>query len=179
MDTLTLRTHAFRLRKIPLPYAKYRLTPRKSGRRVMLSLRRIMGPLFFLIHCRWCCVQRYKQQFVALLEMYELDCWFIKPVQPTTLLMRPWTCSANFLVTVSSLKSSGHHTPVTLPRRILFLWVHLKERAYKCNPRTLNDLMKAISQGIKNITPTMLRRFSGSVWNRVQLCLQENGGHFQ
>jgi len=65
---------------------------------------------------------------------------------------------------------------------IFFFWgggVHLKERAYKGNPRTLNDLKKAISQAIKDITLTMLRHVTGSVLNRVQLCLQENGGHFQ
>jgi len=55
----------------------------------------------------------------------------------------------------------------------------LKERAYKGKPRKLNDLKKAISQAIKDITPTILRLLSGSVRNRVQLCLQENGGHFQ
>jgi hypothetical protein len=62
---------------------------------------------------------------------------------------------------------------------IFFLWDHLKERVYKGNPRKLNDFKKAISQAIKDITPTILRLLSESVRNHIQLCLQENGGHFQ
>ena len=43
----------------------------------------------------------------------------------------------------------------------------------------LIDLKKAIFQALNNITPTMLRCMSWTVRNRVELCLQENGGRFQ
>jgi hypothetical protein len=49
---------------------------------------------------------------------------------------------------------------LTLPD--FFLWGHFKERAFKDHSHMLNDLKKAISQAINNITPAMLRRAS---WN--------------
>jgi hypothetical protein len=41
----------------------------------------------------------------------------------------------------------------------------------------LNDLREAISQAMNYISPTILRRVSHSLRNRVELYLQENGGH--
>jgi len=55
----------------------------------------------------------------------------------------------------------------------------LNERAYKDNPRTLNDLKKAISQAMNGINPTVLRRVSWNMSSRVELCQQEDGGHLQ
>jgi len=95
---LTLKTHTFRLRKIPMPYMKYCLTPRKSAFRVILSRRRIVGP-FFKSTVDGAVCRDTVQQFVSLLEMDGLDFWFHEDgatchtanetVQPATLLMRP------------------------------------------------------------------------------------------
>jgi hypothetical protein len=77
---------------------------------------------------------------------------------------------------ISKIVWTSHSRDLTPP---LVVFYRLKERVYKGNPRKLNDLKKAISQAIKDITPTILRLLSGSVGNHVQLCLQENGGHLQ
>jgi hypothetical protein len=120
------------------------------------------------------------QQFVALLETDELDCWFHEDGANCHTTNETLNMFREFLGNHLLPQIIRPPRSRDLPRRFFFLWDHLKERTYKGNPRTLNDLnKKAISQALKDITPTMLRRLSGSVRNRIQLCLQENGGHFQ
>jgi hypothetical protein len=119
------------------------------------------------------------QQFVALLELDELDCWChedgaaCRTTNETLNMLRDFFGERLISKRIWPPRSRD----ITLS--ILFSMGHLKEIAYKDNPRTQNDLKKAISQAINDITPTMVRGLSGSVRNRVQLCLQENGGHFQ
>jgi hypothetical protein len=77
MDTLTLRTHAFRIWKIPVPYTKYgwRWESQCLAYRVVSRMRIVRSILFeSTVACDvyWNLVQQY----VALLELHERDCWF-------------------------------------------------------------------------------------------------------
>jgi hypothetical protein len=60
-----------------------------------------------------------------------------------------------------------------------FLWGYLKETVYKNRPRTLVDLKRNIEEAVKKITAETLLRVSRNMCQRVDLCLQENGEHFQ
>jgi hypothetical protein len=60
-----------------------------------------------------------------------------------------------------------------------FLWGYLKETIYKNNPRTLVDLKRNTEEAVKKITAETLLRVSQNMCQWVNLCLQENGGHFQ
>jgi hypothetical protein len=59
------------------------------------------------------------------------------------------------------------------------LWGYLKERVYTTRPRTLDDLKDNITNEINGADNTMLRRTDRNMERRVQLCLEEEGGHFQ
>jgi hypothetical protein len=59
-----------------------------------------------------------------------------------------------------------------------FLWVYLKETVYKNSPCTLVDL-KRNTEGVKKIPSETLLRVSQNMCQWVNLCIQENGGHFQ
>jgi hypothetical protein len=60
-----------------------------------------------------------------------------------------------------------------------FLWGYLKERVYATRPRTLGDLKDNITNEINCIDNTMFQRTARNMERRVQLCLEEEGGHFQ
>jgi hypothetical protein len=60
-----------------------------------------------------------------------------------------------------------------------FLWSYLKETVYKNNPRTLVYLKGNIEEAVKKITAETLLRLSRNMCQRMNLSLQENGGHFQ
>jgi hypothetical protein len=59
-----------------MSYTKYRFTPRKSAFRVMISRRRTVRPLFFESTVDGAVYRDTALQFVDLLELNELDCWF-------------------------------------------------------------------------------------------------------
>jgi hypothetical protein len=60
-----------------------------------------------------------------------------------------------------------------------FLWGYLKKRVYKNKPRTIQDLRANITTEINIIDTGMLTRVSENMVKHVQMCLEEEGGHFQ
>jgi hypothetical protein len=60
-----------------------------------------------------------------------------------------------------------------------FLWGYLKERVYKNKPRTIQDLRANITTEINIIDTGMLTHVSENIVKRAQMCLEEEGGHFQ
>ncbi|KAJ4433897.1 hypothetical protein ANN_16210 [Periplaneta americana] len=59
-----------------------------------------------------------------------------------------------------------------------FLWGYLKDRVYATRPQTLDDL-KHITQEIQAIDNRVLQRVANNMERRVELCLMQDGGHFQ
>jgi ketopantoate reductase len=57
--------------------------------------------------------------------------------------------------------------------------IYLKERVYKNKPRTIQDLRANITTEINIIDTAMLTRVSENKVKRAQMCLEEEGGHFQ
>ena len=60
-----------------------------------------------------------------------------------------------------------------------FLWGHLKDRVYATRPQTLDDLKHNITQEIQAIDNRVLQRVASNMERRVELCLMQDGGHFQ
>ncbi|KAJ4450238.1 hypothetical protein ANN_01657 [Periplaneta americana] len=56
-----------------------------------------------------------------------------------------------------------------------FLWGYLKDRVYATRPQTLDDL----KQEIQVIDNRVLQRVASNMERRVELCLMQDGGHFQ
>ncbi|KAJ4447919.1 hypothetical protein ANN_09928 [Periplaneta americana] len=60
-----------------------------------------------------------------------------------------------------------------------FLWDYLKDRVYATRPQTLDDLKHNITQEIQAIDNRVLQRVASNMERRVELCLMQDGGHFQ
>ena len=60
-----------------------------------------------------------------------------------------------------------------------FFWGKLKRLVYADNPRSINDLKHNNRQVIVDIRCEELHRVFSSLRRRVELCLQEDGSHFQ
>lgn len=80
----------------------------------------------------------------------------------------------------------GRQGPVLWPARSpdltpldFFLWGHVKEVVYSTAPTTPDDMKTRIRNCFRAITPDMLRRVQGSFTNRIALCMQNFGGHFE
>ncbi|KAJ4439393.1 hypothetical protein ANN_07515 [Periplaneta americana] len=61
----------------------------------------------------------------------------------------------------------------------LFLLGYLKYRVYATRPQTLDDLKHKITQEIQAIDNRVLQRVASNMERRVELCLMQDGGHFQ
>ena len=59
------------------------------------------------------------------------------------------------------------------------LWGKLKGLVYADNPRLINDLKHNIRQVIADIRCEELHQVFSNLRRRVELCLQEDGSHFQ
>ena len=60
-----------------------------------------------------------------------------------------------------------------------YFWGKLKGLVYADNPRSINDLKNNIRQVIADIRCEELHQVFSSLRRRVELCLQEDGSHFQ
>ncbi|XP_069704751.1 uncharacterized protein [Periplaneta americana] len=60
-----------------------------------------------------------------------------------------------------------------------FLWGYLKDRVYATRPQTLDDQKHNITQEIQAIDNRVLQRVASNMERRVELCLMQDGGHFQ
>lgn len=60
-----------------------------------------------------------------------------------------------------------------------FKWGYVKDLVYQTPPTTPEDMKERIVQAFRSITPEMLRNVSASFNERVNLCIRENGRHFE
>ena len=60
-----------------------------------------------------------------------------------------------------------------------FLWRYVKETVYKNRPSNDNDLQKRIADALQAVSHEMLRSTIESFEKRIDLCIHQNGGHFQ
>lgn len=60
-----------------------------------------------------------------------------------------------------------------------FLWGYLKDRVYGRNPVNLAELRTAITEEVEAISIDMIRKVCRSVPHRFQVCINNNGNHFE
>jgi transposase len=80
----------------------------------------------------------------------------------------------------------GRRGPIEWPARSpdltppdFFLWGLLKDKVYSRNPRTIPQLKIAITEEIHSIEVELCEKVCRSVRNRMRLCVDKDGGHFE
>lgn len=80
----------------------------------------------------------------------------------------------------------GNRGPIAWPPRSpdltpldFFLWGAIKDKVYKEKPRSLEELKNNIRIAIQQIRHSSLVKVQKEVLRRCQMCVQNNGGHFE
>lgn len=80
----------------------------------------------------------------------------------------------------------GRGGPVSWPSRSpdltscdFFLWGFIKSKVYVTTPTTVENMRQRITAAFQEITPDMLTNVEQSFKNRIRLCINQNGGHFE
>ena len=60
-----------------------------------------------------------------------------------------------------------------------FLWGYVKEKVYKTEPTTIENMQQRIRNVFRSITPTVLNRVRNNFQNRLRLCIQQGGRVFE
>ena len=79
-------------------------------------------------------------------------------------------------------KGVGHDWPPRSPDLTppdFFLWGYLKSQVYKGQPKTIQELKKAVEKAIRRIPTATCRAAMEAARDRAKLCLQQNGGHME
>lgn len=157
------------------------LHPQKLGIWVAMSRRRIIGPIIFRDTLN---AANYRQlilqPFIDQLHDDELQRGFFQQDGAT-----PHT--ANETITYlqqffdDRIISRGRWPPRSpdLTPLDYFLFGQLKNEVFKNRIHTLEDLEVAIIHVMQNITPDILQNVFENMKRRVDICLQNNGGHFE
>lgn len=160
------------------------LHPLKIGIWIGVSRRRLIGPIFFE---QTVTAQRYREDifnaFVNQLHDDELGQGFYQQDGATA---HTTPATLNYLREfyddrLISLRCIPEYPPRSPDLTILdfFIFPHLKNRVFKNPIQTLPELRNRIAEECALITPPMLQNAFENMKRRVNLCLQENGGHFQ
>jgi hypothetical protein len=144
-----------------------------------ISRRRIIGLLFFDTAVTSAVYADIVQQFVALLNEYEQYCWYQQDGATCHTSNETTNLLKQFFDDHIISKNLWPPRSPDLTSPDFFLWGYLKETVYKNSPRTLVDLKRNIEEAVKKITTETLLHVSRNMCQRVNLRLQENGGHFQ
>lgn len=80
----------------------------------------------------------------------------------------------------------GRNGPTQWPARSpdltkldFFLWGHVKQIVYQDPPTTAANMEQRIRDVFLNISPEVLREVNRSLENRFNLCMEQNGSHFE
>lgn len=155
------------------------LHSQKIGVWCAVSRRRIVGPLFFESTVDGTVYRELIQQFVALLEFDERDSWFQQDSATCHTSNETMDMLREFFGDRLITKNLWPPRSPDLSIPDFYLWGYLKNKVYADNPHTIDELKTAITRTVQEVTPEILKRVSQNMRKRVQLCLQENGGHFE
>jgi hypothetical protein len=157
------------------------LHPLKIGVWVAMSRRRIIGPIFFHETIN---AERYRRllvdPFLNQLDDIELTNGYYQQDSATAHTAR---ATINYLEEFfpGRLISSGlwpSRSPDMTPLDF-FLFPYLKNVVFRNPINNLEELQHAIEEAIGNVGPEMLINVFTNLSNRVQLCLQQGGQHFE
>lgn len=160
------------------------LHTQKIGVWVAVSRRRIIGPIFYNFTVN---AERYRNnilnEFVEQLDEDELQNGYFQQDGATAHTTRE---TIDFLREFFDDRLISLHTQVEFPPRSpdltimdYFVFPYLKNRIFRTPVLNLQELQERITQECANITPEMLQNAFDSMTRRVNLCIEQGGGHFQ
>lgn len=153
----------------------------KIGVWIAISRRRIVGPIFFneTINAQRYCTQ-ILYPFIGELELSEILNGYFQQDGATAHTAR---VSMALLADVfgDRIISQGLWPPRSpdLSPPDFFFWGAAKATVYKNRPKTIDELKTAISTFTASVTEEMLHRVFGNMNRRIELCIQQQGRHFQ
>jgi hypothetical protein len=155
------------------------LHPQKIGVWFAISRRRIIGPLFFETIINAETYQELIQQFIALLQVDECNCWFQQDSATAHTAASTMVILHEFLSenVISKGLSPPRSPDLTSPD--FFFWTYLKDTVYRSNPRDLKELKMNITRAIEEVKEGTLRKVARNLVKRVDKCIEMNGHHFQ
>ena len=144
-----------------------------------ISRRRIIGHLFSETSINAEAYQVLIQQFIALLQVDERNCWFQQDSATAHTAASTMVILHEFFG--ENLISKGLWPPrspdLTSPN--FFLWSYLKDTVYRSNPRDQKQLKMNITRAIEEVNEGTLRKVARNMVKRVDKCIEMNGHHFQ
>ena len=60
-----------------------------------------------------------------------------------------------------------------------FLWSYVKDQVYKVSPTTKEDMKQRIREAFRSISDSTLNDTNRYFEERIQACLENNGGHIE
>jgi hypothetical protein len=123
--------------------------------------------------------QELIQQFIALLQVDERNCWFQQDNATAHTAASTMVILNEFLG--ENVISRGFWPPRSrnLTSPDFFLWSYLKDTVYLSNPRDLKQLKMNITRAIEEVNEGTLRKVARNMVKRVDKCVEMNGHHFQ
>jgi hypothetical protein len=123
--------------------------------------------------------QKLIQQFIALLQVDERNCWFQQ--DNTTAHTAASTMEILHEFFGGNVISKGVWPPrspdLTTPD--FFLWSYLKDTVYRSKPQGLKQLKVNITRAIEEVNKRTLKKVAWKTAKRVDKCILMNGHHFQ
>lgn len=157
------------------------LPPIKVGIWIAMSRRRIIGPIFFHDNIN---AVRYRElllePFINTLDDEELTLGYFQQDGAPAHTART---TLNYLEEfyddrLISFNRWPANSPDLTPLDF-FLFGYLKNKVYSNRLHNLDELQAAITNEVQNITEEMLQNVFRNMRRRINLCVQENGGHFE
>ncbi|KAJ3663138.1 hypothetical protein Zmor_007447 [Zophobas morio] len=165
----------------PHIFVETSLHPIKVGVWVAISRRRIIGPIFFHDTVN---ADRYRTNILLPFfeQLHDDECQY-GYFQQDGATAHTAGSTLRFLQEVydDRIISQGLWPPrspdLTAPD--FFLCGHLKNNVFKNRLHTIDELQQAITHEIENITPYTLQRVFDNMKRRVNMCIANEGNHFQ
>ncbi|RLU20535.1 hypothetical protein DMN91_007145 [Ooceraea biroi] len=147
----------------------------------------VVGPVFFdenLNGARYAAL--IETQLPVLLEnlplQLRLDMWFQQDGCPS----HTSRVARAVINNMFSNKWIGKYGPIDFPPRSpdltvldYYLWGRIKDIVYRDRPTTRNDMINRITEAIQSLSSDEILRATNSFQNRVDVCIEKNGAHFE
>lgn len=164
----------------PHNFVETPLHPQKIGMWVAISRRRIIGPIFFRHTING---ERYRTILQQALEVMHDDEVQHGYFQQDGATAHTAVATLQYLREFydDRLISRGvwpARSPDLTPLDF-YIFGRIKNNIFKNRPHTLEELEEAIRHELESITPDELERVFECMKRRVNLCLQNEGGHFE
>lgn len=152
-----------------------------------MSGNRLYGPFFFDDAQTGNACTITTETYIEMLETVmnvdiTPDMWFQQDgaTAHTSVIARDWLKSR------FGNKVISHRTDFPWPARSpdlspldFFLWSYVKEKVFSTRPVSINDLKIAVREALALIDQDTLAAVTANFEKRVELCIQQRGGHFE